>query len=467
LPLAVIGRRIGYVGPMPHLFAGSLRDNMLLALRHRPLYPARYDDDGTARRRARQIEESRRSGNIDFDLNADWVDYEAAGVRLPLELSRRMAEILRRVDFEDDVYEFGLRWRIDPNAHPELTGRLLHARHALARRLVDDGITQLVETYDVERYNTNATVAENLLFGTPIGPVFEFEALAENTYVLSVLDKVGLTGDLLEIGRNVAAEMTEMFGGLAPEHEFFEQFSFISAQDLPVYASILAAVDGGGIASLRREQKQKLLALPFKLSVARHRLDHLDEAMQQRILEARHVFRRDLPQEMQGQIEFFDPQHYNAAASLQDNILVGKIAYGEADAPVRVPALLAEIVDSLDLRPAIVDVGLNYHVGAAGARLTHAQRQRAAIAAALLKRPDLLILNEATSALDGHAQAKVTEGLRQEMAGRALIWVLHRAALARHFDRVLVMSNGKLQEQGVFDELSNNNSLTALLIAAE
>ncbi len=54
--------------------------------------------------------------------------------------------------------------------------------------------------------------------------------------------------------------------------------------------------------------------------------------MQQRILEARHVFRRDLPEEAEDQIEFFDPERYNAAASLQDNILVGKIAYGEADA---------------------------------------------------------------------------------------------------------------------------------------
>jgi ABC-type phosphate transport system ATPase subunit len=348
-----------------------------------------------------------------------------------------------------------------------LTARLLNARQALTQRLATDGITQLVETYDVERYNTNATVAENLLFGTPIGPVFDFEALADNNYVLSVLDKVGLTNDLLEIGRQVAAMMTEMFADLAPEHEFFEQFSFISAHDLPIFAGILAMADSGGVATLRRDQKQKLLSLPFKLIVARHRLDLLDTAMQQRLLEARHVFRRDLPAESRGQIDFFDPERYNTAASLQDNILVGKIAFGEADAPVRIPALLAEIVDQLELRPAIVDVGLDYQVGAAGARLTMAQRQQVAIAAALLKKPDLLVLNEGTSALDGQAQAKVAEGLREEMAGRGLVWVLHRASLARLFDRVLVMSGGKLQEQGCFKELNSRDSLTSWLIAAE
>jgi ABC-type multidrug transport system fused ATPase/permease subunit len=466
LPLAVVGRRIGYVGATPYLFAGTLRDNLLLGLRHRPIVPAEYDET-TGRRRARQIEEARRSGNMDFDLHADWVDYASAGVANGEELSRRIAELLGRVDFGEDVYNFGLRWRIDPMAQPELTARFLEARHALACRLIADDITKLVETYDVEKYNTNASVAENLLFGTPIGPVFDFEALADNTYVLQILDKVGLTDDLVDIGRQVAEMMTEMFADLPPEHEFFEQFSFISAADLPEFAAILSALDGGGVAALRREQRQKLLSLPFRLVAARHRLDVLDEGIQQRLLEARAAFRSDLPEEARGQIEFFDAERYNAAASLQDNILFGKIAYGEADAPLRVPAVLSEVLDTLALRAAVIDVGLDYQVGSGGSRLSAAQRQRAAIARALLKRPDLLILNEATAALDGQAQAKVTQGLQQEMAGRGLIWVLHRASLARNFDRVLVMSGGKLQEQGRIAELDNKTSLTALLIAAE
>jgi putative ABC transport system ATP-binding protein len=261
--------------------------------------------------------------------------------------------------------------------------------------------------------------------------------------------------------------MTEMFADLPPDHEFFEQFSFISAGDLPGFAAILSAMENDGAKGLRPEQRQKLLSLPFKLIAARHRLDVLDERMQQRLLEARQAFRRDLPEEMRGQIEFFDPEHFNAAASLQDNILFGKVAYGEADAAVRVPEVLSELLEALELRPAVVDVGLDYQVGTGGSRLSLAQRQRTAIARALLKRPDLLILNEATSALDGHAQAKVSTGVRQDMAERGLIWVLHRASLARDFERVLVMSGGKLAEQGRFAELDRNDSLTGLLIAAE
>ena len=466
LPLAVIGRRIGYVDATPYLFSGTLRDNLLSGLRHHPVLPASHNEE-TAKKRAKELVEARRAGNIDFDIDADWIDYESAGVADAETLSQRIAEVLAELGFEDDVYGFGLRGHVDPETSPELAARLLEARKALSQRLERDGITNLVETYDPERYNSNATVAENLLFGTPIGPVFDFEALADNKYVLQVLDKVGLTGDLVEAGREVAATMTEIFADLPPDHPFFEQYSFISANDLPEFKTILSAVDGGDAKVLSEEQRKKLLSLPFKLIAARHRLDVLDERMQQRLLEARHAFRDSLPQEARDQIAFFAPGAYNAAASLQDNILFGKIAYGESDALMRVPAVLGEVLDALSLRHAVIDVGLEYSVGTAGSRLSLGQRQRAAIARAVLKRPDLMILNEATSALDGQAQTKVMEGLFAEFAGRCLVWVLHRAGLARNFDRVLVMSGGKLQEQGRFAELDHKDSLTSLLMAAE
>jgi len=466
LPVAVIGRRIGYVGATPYLFVGTLRDNLLFGLRHIPVRPANYEGSVT-KRRARQLHEARQSGNIELDLHADWLDYEGAGVADPDALSRRVTQVLARLDLEEAVYTLGLRWRLDREAHPEAAARLLEARKALAARLIEDGITNLVETYDPERFNFNASVAENLLFGTPIGPVFDFEALADNTYVLQVLTKVGLIEDLVAAGKHVAETMVELFADLPPDHEFFEQFSFISASDLPEFAAILGRIGEAGTIALAKEDRVKLLSLPFKLIPARHRLDVVDESMQQRLLEARRVFRADLPPKARQQIEFFDPQLYNAAASVQDNILFGKIAYGESDAPVRIPTIVAEVIDALSLRQTIIDVGLDYNVGTGGSRLSLAQRQKAGIARAVLKRPDLLILNEATSALDGQEQSKVSKGLKDEFADRGIIWVLHRASLARNFDRILVLSNGRLEEQGSLSELEGNGSLMSLLVAAE
>jgi ABC-type multidrug transport system fused ATPase/permease subunit len=466
LPAAVIGRQVGFVGATPYLFAGTLRDNLVFSLKHVPVRPVSYEG-AIAKQRARQLFEARQSGNIQLDLHADWIDYRAAGVADSEALSHRIAEVLTRLDLEGAVYSLGLRWRVNLDAHPEAAARFLGARKALARRLIKDGITSLVETYDPERFNRNATVAENLLFGTPIGPAFDFEALSDNRYVLEVLTRVGLIEDLIAAGKQVAETMIELFADLPPDHEFFEQFSFISAKDLPEFVAILGRIGETGTTALSKQDHTKLLSLPFKLIPARHRLDVIDETMQRRLVEARKEFRATLSPAAQEQIEFFDPERYNSAAWVQDNILFGKIAYGEADAAVRIPAVLAELIEELALRPMVIDVGLDYHVGTGGSRLSLAQRQKVAISRAVLKRPDLLILNEATSALDAQEQVKVGNGIMEEFAGRGIIWVLHRASLAKSFDRVLVLSGGKLEEQGRVAELEGSPSLMSLLLAAE
>jgi ABC-type sugar transport system ATPase subunit len=133
LPTAVIGRRIGYVGAAPYLFAGTLLDNLLFGLCHIPVRPADYTGV-TLKRRARQTYEAQRSGNIDFDIHADWIDYEAAGVEDVNALSRRITEVLVRLDLDEGIYSLGLRWRLDPEVDPKAAMQLLEARKALARR---------------------------------------------------------------------------------------------------------------------------------------------------------------------------------------------------------------------------------------------------------------------------------------------------------------------------------------------
>ena len=125
--------------------------------------------------------------------------------------------------------------------------RILEARHVLAERLSENDSAHLVERFDPDRYNTNSPVSVNLLFGTPIGPAFDGDGLARNSYVQSVLDKVGLAHDLIEVGAQVARMMIELFTGLRPEHEFFEEFGFISADDLPGFESILKRMEMAGV----------------------------------------------------------------------------------------------------------------------------------------------------------------------------------------------------------------------------
>jgi len=466
LPTAVIGRRMAYAGPAPYLFSTSLGDNLLASLKFRPLREPDYDP-GRAKRRQLQVYEARLSGNIDLNLDADWIDYETAGVKDQAGLRDRVVEVLRKVNLDQDVYLLGLRGQLDPKAWPEAAEALLQARKAVHARLADDNLMHLVEPFDITRYNSNASLAENLLFGTPVGPAFAEEELATNTYVLRVLDKAGLTDDLVQRGRKVAETMVEIFADGAPSEEFIAQFSFISADQLPDFQAILARLGKDGVKGLKREDRTRLLSLPFKLIVSRHRLDVIDDTLMARIVEARRIFASDLPENLRDSIEFFADDRYNSAATIQDNLLFGKLAFGEADAEKRLIEVVARVIDALDLRRTVIEAGLSFAVGPGGSRLNVAQRQKVAIARCMLKRPDVLILNEATSALDGPAQVKLIEMLKEEFAGRGLIWVLHRAGLVRQFAEALVMEHGRLVEQGAFADLDKPGTKLTELLASE
>jgi hypothetical protein len=142
---------------------------------------------------------------------------------------------------------------------------VLDARRQMRERLESLGIRDWVESFDLERYNRNATVAENLLFGTPVGRVFDMENLAANAYVRTVLRETGLHELLVRTGHKVAETMVELFSGLPPGHEFFAQYSFINQDDLPQFEAILKRADEVGLKGLDEAETRQLLALPFRL----------------------------------------------------------------------------------------------------------------------------------------------------------------------------------------------------------
>jgi ABC-type multidrug transport system ATPase subunit len=466
LPEAVTGRRIGYVGASSYVFATSVRENLTYGLKHRPLAAAaRSDADDEAWEKWRV--EAGRAGNSTDDVAADWIDYAAAGIEGKDDLAEHALKVLQIVDMQSDIYELGLRGSIDPLDRPLLARRILEARASFRDRLADPEFAPLVEVFDPEHYNDNATVGENLLFGRPIGDAFNLERLAEHPYVLEVLDKAQMTDVMLEAGRQVASTMVELFADLPPGHEFFERYAFISHEDLPGYQALLSRLTREGVGALRDEERTSLLSLPFRLSPARHRLDVVDDVFKRQILEARKIFAENLPEDLRGAVEHFDENSYTAAASLQDNILFGKAAYGHARGAERISAVIAEVIDALDLRSAVMTVGLDFNVGIAGARLSSVQRQKLGLARAVLKRPDVLILNEATTAIDNASQGRIMENLLNEFKGRGVVWVLHRASLARQFDRILVVRAGRIVEQGSFDELARDGSVLQELINAE
>ncbi|MGI9437559.1 MAG: ABC transporter ATP-binding protein, partial [Geminicoccaceae bacterium] len=244
-------------------------------------------------------------------------------------------------------------------------------------------------------------------------------------------------------------------------------FSFISAEDLPDYRTLVGRIEASQLEKLNATERQQLLALTFKLIPARHRLDLVDEPLQAKIILARHRFREQLPSDLADSVAFFDPDGYTAGASIQDNILFGKVAYGQAQATEKISDLMGAVLADLDLRGRVIQVGLQAEVGVGGSRLSLSQRQKLALARALLKRPDVLVAHDPTSPLDPAEQLAVIDSLIKEFDGRTLIWSLNRTDWAERFDHVLVMRNGRIVEQGAYQDLNRDGSALNAMVAAE
>jgi ATP-binding cassette subfamily B protein len=145
--------------------------------------------------------------------------------------------------------------------------------------------------------------------------------------------------------------------------------------------------------------------------------------------------------------------------SIEENLKVGK--------PDATPEEMEEALRRAQASEFIARAGVGANVGERGRQLSGGERQRIAIARALLKDPPILILDEATSALDAATEKKVQLALDEVMKGRTTFVIAHRLATIRNANRIFVFHDGKIIEQGSFDDLVKENGRFADLARAQ
>jgi ATP-binding cassette subfamily B multidrug efflux pump len=138
--------------------------------------------------------------------------------------------------------------------------------------------------------------------------------------------------------------------------------------------------------------------------------------------------------------------------SVRDNILYGRPGASEAE---MVEAARSAEADKFigGLADKNARAGYDAHVGERGVKLSGGQRQRVAIARVLLKNAPLLILDEATSALDSEVEAAIQSQLHRLMEGKTVIAIAHRLSTIAAMDRLIVIDEGRVVEQGTHAEL--------------
>ena len=453
LPEAITGKQLGYVGSTVFMFNGTVYDNLSYSLKHQPVVDeASETDEQIANSRQLSIQ----AGNTPDRYDDNWINFAELGFTNQQELTERMIKVLEMVELDGEIYQLGLLSLVDQSDNFNLASRVMQARHQLRDKFKEPAVAKLVEPFEKSEFNSNMSVAENLLFGTVYDDEIDAGSLIDHPVIGKVLEETGLTKDFLEAGVQIAEIMLDLFADVEPDSELFEQFSFINADDLPEFNKLLIGTRQSGTDSLAVDDKRRLMSLPFKLIQSRHRLGLITDEIRDRLLDARQRIYTLAETEDLG-IEFFDANQYNPRISIQDNILFGKLAYGQANAQQKINDLIADVVESLDLRKDIIIAGLNFEVGVGGGRLSAVQRQKLGLARALLKAPDLLIVNEALSSLDQASERRLIENVRQVMESRGILWILGRVSLAEQFESIMVMERGNLVDSGNFEELQTRN----------
>ncbi|MBX9875782.1 MAG: ATP-binding cassette domain-containing protein, partial [Beijerinckiaceae bacterium] len=149
------------------------------------------------------------------------------------------------------------------------------------------------------------------------------------------------------------------------------------------------------------------------------------------------------------------------AGTIRENIAYGRLDASEEE--------ITQAARRARLETMIADLpaGLDTVIGERGVKLSGGQKQRLAIARIFLKNPPILILDEATSALDTETEAAIQQSLTELSEGRTTLVIAHRLATIRHADRIVVVTQAGIAEQGRHDELLRANGPYRALYEAQ
>jgi ABC-type multidrug transport system fused ATPase/permease subunit len=374
-------------------------------------------------------------------------------------------KVLQQVGFFVDVLGFGLDGSPGPDSKDDLKSAIVAARQQLSQDLPDN-LAAHIERFDPNRFLKHASLGENLLFGRVLqDDVIDARRLADIPEAADLLAKAELREPLIDIGLQIADGLAPYFRR-PPLPEYMQRLLPLDRAKMAVCLDLQDRVGRNGkMAPMRNDEEDVLLLLSMAYVPEQFQLVEIPESLQNGIVALREKFRALLSHHMPGAVSFYRQDRYIEKTDILSNLLFGRVTAHHDEIRRRIGEAINRALIEEELLEVIVEIGLQHQVGTAGTSLSGGQQQKLAIARTLLKRPPVLVFDEATASLDNASQSRVQDTLVKHWKGRStLVAVIHRLDILHHYDKVAVMKEGRIVESGSFDDLMEKKEVLHELV---
>ncbi len=387
------------------------------------------------------------------------------------EIRHRLRQIIHNIGLEKDLVWLGMS-SIPPvdKAH-KLKKHILKMRQIVHQDLKSQ-FEEVVEFYDRDKFLYYATLRDNLIFGESLSGGYVIEKLPTNPDFITLMKQTDLEQNLLDLGLALARITLEMLQQTATDESFFS-CTPMEEEKLGKYQDIISRLDSAVM--LTGDEKNYLMILALRYIPAKHGLVRLKPELEKKILAARHYFLNEIQHVVNclcrhdnldrlcnnHRVSLHDKPHefntycysgYLYKHNIRTNILLGSVKKTFEDI-LRIKDLAWDTFKRYGLLDEIIDLGLEFFVGSQGSHLSGGQKQKIAIARALLTDTPIIIMDEATASLDNISQSMIQDFISTSFTEKTIISIIHRLDLAQFYDRIVVMDNGGIIENGSYDEL--------------
>ncbi|MEM9100219.1 MAG: ABC transporter transmembrane domain-containing protein [Pseudomonadota bacterium] len=437
--LSELGQAVAIVEPEPGLISRSIRDNMLYGL-YRDMPPL---EAASAPEAVEFLKEAKATGNLLADPDGDWVRYAAAGVEDQEGLDVRLLLLSIEFGLDEELFAAALNSRIETDEEQEWTDPILEARAALIEADLD--LADLVEPWEIDAYNTNATVLENILYALPIDMVGGDFDYTKHAGATKILTEAGADQIVRQMGWDIASEFADLVAAVDEDSAVLDAFAGYPKDVLKGAAELFEKHQAAGLSSVDEEGQALLAALALKFVLRRDRLDVLSEERMADLLACR---ARAMPLSADDpSFVGFDEARFNPSRTIADNLLMGarrierKSQWKTLDAEMEMALMMA------GLRFRILSMGLDRPAGPGGGNLSTSMKRRVALVRAVIKRPQILVLDGIAGG-EGEADRELRQKVRAELPEATILYAAASEGATEGADRVLALDDtGRLEDK--------------------